>query len=71
MSALLIRQARPEDAANAVDVLRASITQLCVDDHMNDPATLDLWLANKTVESFRCWIETPTTHLVVADPFQF
>ncbi len=66
MSALIVRQALPEDAANAVDVLRASITEGCVEDHQHDPETLALWLHNKTVETFLRWLGTPTTHLIVA-----
>jgi len=45
-----IRDATPEDADAACDVLRKSISQLCVADHGNDPAILNRWLSNKKPE---------------------
>jgi GNAT superfamily N-acetyltransferase len=61
-----IRRARPEDAAAALDVIRRSIAELCIADHRNDPAILERWLANKTVENFSAWIANPDNHLFVA-----
>ena len=60
-----IRHAVPEDGPAACDVMRRSITQLCVADHRNDPAVLGRWLANKTPEIFRSWIR-PDNALLVA-----
>jgi GNAT superfamily N-acetyltransferase len=60
-----IRHAVPEDAPAACDVMRRSITQLCVADHRNDPAILERWLGNKTPEVFRSWIR-PDNSLLVA-----
>jgi GNAT superfamily N-acetyltransferase len=60
-----IRHAVPEDAPAACEVMRRSITQLCVADHRNDPAILERWLANKTPEIFRSWIR-PENSLLVA-----
>jgi hypothetical protein len=37
-----------EDAPAACDVLRRSISELCVADHGNDPTILARWLSNKT-----------------------
>jgi hypothetical protein len=54
-----IRDATVEDAAPACEVLRRSITQLCVADHANDPAILMPWLANKTPEIVASWIARP------------
>lgn len=66
MPAFLVREAVPDDAPDAIDVLRASITNLCVDDHLNDPQTLDLWLRNKTLRDFQSWVDDAEVHLVVA-----
>lgn len=51
------RLARPDDAVEACLVLRRSITELCQADHGNDPNILTAWLANKTPEQVRSWIE--------------
>ena len=51
-----IRRAVADDADAASQVLRRSITELCIDDHGNDPDILKSWLANKTPEKFRDWV---------------
>jgi GNAT superfamily N-acetyltransferase len=51
-----IRDAAPSDAAAACEVLRASIAELCVADHHNDPEILGRWLASKTPENLAAWI---------------
>src|SRR6266850_6501322 len=61
-----IRDARPEDAVAACDVLRQSISQLCVADHRNDPAILDAWLSNKKPEIVAAWAKAPGNSLLVA-----
>lgn len=48
-------------------VLRRSITELCVEDHHNDPETLQEWLANKTVKSFRSWLRSKDNFCVVTE----
>lgn len=53
---MFIRRAKAEDAAGAVETLRASIRTLCVDDHLSNPDALAAWLSNKTVESFQIWL---------------
>jgi hypothetical protein len=45
-----IRDAVPEDAAAACEVMRRSISELCSADHHDDPVILGRWLANKTPE---------------------
>jgi len=60
-----IRDAVPEDAAAACQVMRRSIAELCVADHRNDPAILQRWLGNKTPEIFKSWIR-PGNSLLVA-----
>ncbi len=61
-----IRDATPEDADAACDVLRKSILQLCAADHRNDPAILARWLGNKTPEIVASWIGQPGNSLLVA-----
>jgi ribosomal protein S18 acetylase RimI-like enzyme len=60
-----IRDAVPEDAAAACQVMQRSIAELCVADHRNDPAILERWLSNKTPEIFNSWIR-PDNALLVA-----
>ena len=45
-----IRDALPEDAPAACEVIRRSISELCGADHLNDALILGRWLANKTPE---------------------
>ncbi|WP_159008482.1 GNAT family N-acetyltransferase [Bradyrhizobium sp. S69] len=61
-----IRAAIPEDAAAACQVIRRSITELCVADHRNDEAILMRWLDNKTPEVVASWIGRPDNSLFVA-----
>jgi len=63
---LAIRNARDEDAAQACEVLRRSIAELCIADHKGDPAILAKWLGNKTPDRFRAWIAQPGNNLLVA-----
>lgn len=61
-----IRLATAADADEACQVLRRSISELCVPDHGNDPAILQAWLANKTPESVAAWIAANPTGFLVA-----
>src|SRR5450432_3564356 len=61
-----IRDAVVEDAPAACQVLRRSITELCVADHGNDPTILMRWLSNKTPEIVASWIASPGNSLLVA-----
>jgi GNAT superfamily N-acetyltransferase len=61
-----IRAAVAEDAPAACQVLRRSITELCVADHGNDPAILGRWLSNKTPEIVASWIASPDNSVLVA-----
>src|SRR5262245_36740921 len=58
MSGLIVRPARAVDAPAACAIVRRSITDLCVDDHQGDRATIAAWLDNKTVANFSAWIES-------------
>jgi GNAT superfamily N-acetyltransferase len=64
--AMQIRPAKVEDAAEACEVLRRSITELCQIDHQDDPGTLGAWLSNKTIDNVRSWIADPNTYVVIA-----
>ncbi len=61
-----IRDATPEDADAACDVLRQSISRLCGADHGNDPAMLERWLSNKRPEIVADWARQPGNSLLVA-----
>jgi len=61
-----IRDAIADDAAAACEVLRQSISQLCIADHRNDPAILTAWLANKKPEIVAAWATQPGNSLLVA-----
>lgn len=61
-----IRDATPDDAVAACDVLRRSICELCIADHGNDPAILAAWLRNKTPEIVAGWAMHPGNSLLVA-----
>ena len=67
MAEIQVRRAVTEDAPAAVELLRASILQLCDADHQHDPHTLALWLRNKTTLEFSSWLANPNSHIVVAD----
>ena len=61
-----IRDATIEDAAAACEVLRRSISELCIADHENDPLVLKQWLANKTTENVASWIANSQNSVLVA-----
>jgi GNAT superfamily N-acetyltransferase len=61
-----IREASVEDAVEAYQVVRRSISALCHADHQDDPIILDKWLYNKTFDNMRSWIADPDSYAVVA-----
>jgi hypothetical protein len=61
-----IRDAVPEHAHAACEVMRRSICELCSADHLNDPVILGRWLANKTPEIVVSWIVQPGNSVLVA-----
>jgi GNAT superfamily N-acetyltransferase len=61
-----IRDATPDDAEAACDVLRRSISELCVADHRDDPAILGAWLGNKRPDIVAAWARQPGNSLLVA-----
>ena len=62
-----VRPAEQGDAASAIDVVRRSISQLCVTDHHNDEKTLAMWLDNKTPQNFLTWLSNADNFCVVAE----
>jgi GNAT superfamily N-acetyltransferase len=63
---MVIRKARSEDAAQACEVMRRSIAELCHSDHQADPAILRMWLGNKTPAVVAGWITDPDNVVLVA-----
>lgn len=63
---IAIRTAVPDDAKDACDVLRRSISECCEDDHHRDAAVLAAWLGNKTPDNVRCWFGAQANHSIVA-----
>lgn len=61
-----IRDAVPDDAEAACDMMRRSIRELCAADHHNDPAILERWLANKTPAIVAQWIANREASVLVA-----
>ena len=63
---LSIRDACPEDAVAACEVIRRSIAELCAADHDDDPEIFAQWLSNKTSENVRSWIARQDAIVLVA-----
>ncbi len=61
-----IRDAVIEDAHAVCEVRRRSISELCADDHRNDPEILNKWLSNKTPQHFAAWILQSDNSVLVA-----
>jgi GNAT superfamily N-acetyltransferase len=62
-----VRRATRADADAMSDVLVASITALCIEDHENRPETVARWLANKTSEGVRKMFGNAHAALFVAE----
>jgi hypothetical protein len=60
-----IRRGRISDTEEACTIVRRPIAELCGLDHAGDPAMLQKWLSNKTVENLRRWIAD--SHFFVAE----
>jgi GNAT superfamily N-acetyltransferase len=60
------RPATHADAADAANVMRRSIRELCVEDHRRDPKVLERWLANKTQASVAGWVASADAFCVAA-----
>ena len=62
----MIVEPKPEHSNRICEVVRASITNLCVLDHKNDIDILAPWLSNKTTDNFKIWISNPKSKSFVA-----
>jgi GNAT superfamily N-acetyltransferase len=60
-----VRDACEQDAEICCSVVRRSITLLCILDHQDDAASLELWLANKTAANMRRWVREHHVLVVV------
>lgn len=65
--AVVVRNARSEDAAACAAVMRNSIRELCAADHGNRDDVLAGWLANKTPDVVAGWILNENTIFVIAE----
>ena len=63
---ILVRAAIAADAPEMSDVLVASVTALCVEDHQNRPDAVSRWLANKTPSAVRDMIVAGRSRFLVA-----
>lgn len=61
-----VRRGAPNDAAEAVSVLRQSISELCFEDHRGDEREIADWLANKTEAKWHHWLAQPGVTVFVA-----
>ena len=61
-----VRDAVDADAEAACEVMRRSITELCGQDHHDDPQILKRWLANKQPAIFRSWLVQAGNSVLVA-----
>jgi len=61
-----IRDASTEDAAAACEVMRRSITELCVSDHQGDSVILAAWLGNKKPDVFVSWLAQKGNSVLLA-----
>ena len=66
-TSIQIRRALPDDAPAACNLLRRSIEEGCRDEHRDQPAVLDAWLANKTPATVLGWFSSPTNCALIAE----
>jgi len=62
-----VRPAQATDAEQAVEVVRASIRELCAADHRGDAETMAKWLSNKTVPHFVSWMSSDDKFFVIGE----
>jgi N-acetylglutamate synthase-like GNAT family acetyltransferase len=62
-----LRQATPNDAPAACDLLRRAIEDGCAADHGGCPDVLGAWLGNKTPANVQTWFSSPANHAVLAE----
>jgi len=62
---LSIEFAKTEQAETIAELLVKSIKENCYADHGNDPQILQNWIANKTADSVREWLDNPYNQSIV------
>lgn len=66
MVEIIVIPAKTEHAEPMIKIIRASITELCAEDHKTEPEALNDWLSNKTVDNMRKWIAEDDKYMLVA-----
>ena len=61
-----VRKATADDADAACSAVRRSIAEVCGPDYGHEEKVMTDWLANKTPDNFRWWIEAPDAFSLVA-----
>ncbi len=61
-----VRTATSDDADAACAAVRRSIAEICGPDYGHEESVMSDWLAGKTPDKFRGWIESPDAFSVVA-----
>lgn len=64
---IIVRRAVVADVPAMSDVLIASITALCIEDHQNRPGIVTRWLRNKTPEGVAQMLANPALTMFVAE----
>ena len=66
MNQISIAEAKSEHSEKVCNVLTRSINELCAPDYNYDENILNDWLANKTPDNVKIWIESKTNYSLVA-----
>ena len=64
---VVVRRGYETDAASAIKVLRASISELCSADHNGDEREIASWIANKTDLAWKSWVNREDSVVCVAE----
>ncbi|MFK7838430.1 MAG: GNAT family N-acetyltransferase [Sulfitobacter sp.] len=64
---ITVRKGCDADGAEAVDVVRQSISDLCFADHEDDAQEIADWLSNKTEETWVAWLTRRDATVLVAE----
>ncbi len=64
---IMVRSGCKSDATSAINVLRASISELCGADHSNNQREIADWIANKTNTTWEAWISREDAAVFVAE----
>lgn len=64
---VIVRRATEADVEAMSVVMTASITELCIADHRNDPTIIANWTRNKSPEGVRAMLENPDVTMFVAE----